>query len=227
MHNHTLAYARKQIAKRSGYVLKAADITDEMAAAKLAEIERKREWAKERKKNYNSAESIEARKKVAAEHNKKMREYYKANPVPLVDKKCSACKKVKPPTEFNNKSGAKDGKDGRCRSCIREHKKAYRLKHLERHKQQDKERHARYHKKPGVREAQLARGVAWRENNPEKAKKQSGRRVELLTDAYVVQNMNTHTPKHQRIPAKDMPEELVDAHRKLMVLRREVKKQND
>ena len=36
-------------------------------------------------------------------------------------KTCSKCKETKPPDEFHNKKGAKDGKFSQCKACIKKY----------------------------------------------------------------------------------------------------------
>ncbi len=39
-------------------------------------------------------------------------------------KHCPACNTVRPKSEFSNRAGAKDGKQGRCKSCFRIYQRA-------------------------------------------------------------------------------------------------------
>ncbi len=53
-------------------------------------------------------------------------------PVEANMKSCCACKEIKPHREFNNDKKAKDGKQSRCRNCIKDYHNSHKAEQKER-----------------------------------------------------------------------------------------------
>lgn len=63
--------------------------------------------------------------------------------MPLVNKKCTKCKKVKSLTEFWKNKRSKFLFQNQCKKCKSIYSKEYRLKNIDRKRQYDKERYSR------------------------------------------------------------------------------------
>lgn len=61
-------------------------------------------------------------------------------------KRCRICKKIKPLVEYGKESARKDGLNTRCRQCVRERFKAYRMNNPEKTAEKSKRDSEKYKK---------------------------------------------------------------------------------
>lgn len=97
-------------------------------------------------------------------------------------KQCSACKQLKPTTEFHNNCHGKGGLYSKCKPCTRETNRQWRLRNPERVRETNRAQKRRWYWKN--REKKLALDKTYRLKNREKYLER-GRR-------YYANNKNTH-----------------------------------
>jgi len=131
-------------------------------------------------------------------------------------KLCSKCKEVKQNSEFYVSKKAKCGLYSWCKTCTTKTSARYYNSNLE--KQRENQR-AKYAKN---REKYIAYNRTWRAANPEKNnamhRKADRKSIETLSDKYIAQKLHA--------PISDLPQELIEAKRLQLTIKRELQNGN-
>lgn len=127
-------------------------------------------------------------------------------------KRCSKCHEVKQHTEFGAHS--RDGIRSRCKTCVRADKAFYGKGDVKAQRQRHYSRH---------RESIVERAHAWQNNHRDEwlqyMKSRNQRESADLSNSYVVHRLVDRT----NIPAKDVPQVLVDVYREFLRVSRQIK----
>ena len=151
-------------------------------------------------------------------------------------KVCSKCGTEKPIDEFGDKNAAKDGKNSRCRLCLRDDSRSYEIRNREKRRERNRIRMNKWYNSLSKAEKSelYKKGKKWVENNPERNREtknkwasnnkakiaESQRRlISNLSACYIRGQLSSRNT----LTASDIPDELVNAKREHIKLIRKLK----
>lgn len=166
----------------------------------------------------------------------------------MIEKVCSKCKKNKPLTEFYKKNTGRDGLCQECKGCCKQRSKEWQIKNKKKredyHKQyyienkgsiqtykkkyyqENKEKIDKNKKEWAKNNRKKCNKYSkkWKSENPKKVKEQSQadakRRCDKVLPCYAMQLI---VGKSSFLSAKNIPQELVEAKRAHILIKRELK----
>ena len=125
-------------------------------------------------------------------------------------KKCNKCKELKPFSDYHKHTCSKDGKAYSCKSCAYLSKRQWNKDNPEKYKAQ-------------IARRKFSPGWPYSYSRKRKIRKQKEDRINL-TDSYIKQLITSRGTIGENINKKDIPQELIEAYRVHILLKRALDK---